>query len=374
MRLHGDGFDHYGTSLTNMLDGTYANAGEITLTTAQAGTGTHSLQVTGTNGLSSFAGLRKVLPSSKDKLGVQIRVYMPSLPTQPYASCIAGFMTSSPQTAQVATFFDSNGCLRFVRGRSFGGDGAGSAEGTLIAQTDPILVASAWNHIEIQIYIHDTAGWIRVAVNGIHEYQVENLDTKHNADNIVSVAQCRPYLVTGGGQFYMDDYVIYDFTGDSAVDTDWCPVVDENGIPTNYIGDLGGYLIVPNGDTAEDDWLPSTGSDAYAMVDETTPNDSDYISSYTVNDLTELSLTDLPEEITYIRGVDIIGRMSKADAGPAMIKFGMKSVADTLDAAERPVTVEPTFWTDQANIDPDSGARWTRASFNAAWLRLIRSL
>lgn len=373
MRLHGDGFDHYGLDETNMLDGTYAQASQVTLSTFAA-TGTHSLQITGNNGLSTFSGLRKVLPASKDKLGVQMRVYMSSLPTQPYVACIASFNTSSPNTAQVAAFFDANGAIRFVRGRTWGGDFASSTDGTLIAQTDPILVASAWNHIEIQIYIHDSAGWVRVAVNGVHKFQATGLDTKHNSDNIVSVAQCRPYLDgSGGGTFYMDDYVIYDFTGTAAVDTDWCPTVDGSGVATGYIGDLQGIYRKPTADTSEDDWVPSTGSDAYAMVDEATPNDADYITSANAGDLTELSLEDLPEEITYIRGIDIVGRMSKADAGACMIKYGMKSVAATDDADERPLTVEPTYWIDQMNVDPDSSARWTRASFNAAWLRLTRS-
>lgn len=172
----------------------------------------------------------------------------------------------------------------------------------------------------------------------------------------------------------MDDLYLYDFVGDSAVDTDFVPATDGSGKATGYIGELQVMYLPPNADTAEDDWVPSTGTDAYAMVDEVNPNDADYISSATANDLTEFALTDLPEEITYVRGLQLIGRMSKSDAGAAMIKFGMKSDASTDDADERPITVEPTYWWDFMNVDPDTGTRWTRASLNAAWLRLTRSV
>jgi hypothetical protein len=283
-------------------------------------------------------------------------------------------MASNPASnSQIAAFVDANGAVRFVRSPGNTGTDGNSVPGTLIATTDPILTANAWNHLEIQVYIHDTLGWVRVAVNGVHKYQATGLDTKHNSENIVSVSQQKSYL-NSGTSFYMDDYYIYDFTGSSGTDTDFCPSVDGSGIGTNYIGDLQVMLLMPNGDTSEDDFLKSTGTSASALIDEVDPDDTDYIYSTTVGDLTEVDLEDLPTEITYIRGVQMLGRMSKADAGAAFTKFGMKSVAATSDAAERPLTVEPTYWWDFQNTDPNSGARWTRTSLNAAKFRLTRSV
>lgn len=372
--LFADGFDHYGTDETNMLDGTYANASNVTLSTTFVATGTHSLRIDASGTATHSTGLRKVLPTAKTKMGAIARFYFPDFPSANDECCIFDFLTSSTTRSQISVIVTANGTIRFYRGVPGGPSDSGPSGGTLLAETDPILVTSAWNHVEVQVNIDDTVGWIRVAVNGVHKYALTGADTKHDTSNIVSVRICRYEVGTQLGDFYVDDFQLYDFVGDSAVDTDWVPTTDGSGIATNYIGELQCMYLPPDGDTAEDDWVPSTGSDAYAMVDEATPNDADYIYATAADDLTEMTLTDLPPEITYIRGLMLIGRMSKSDAGTAMTKFGMKSDASTEDAPERPITVEPTYWWDFINVDPDSGSRWTRASLNAAWIRLIRSV
>lgn len=355
-RLHGDGFDHYGDDESNMLDGEYAEVAG-TLSTSIVATGTHSLYCGGLSTIGSFSGTRKVLPSSKDKMGAMGRFYFPQLPANLYSSAIFCFHPSSPNFSQVVVFCDANGALRFVRGETTHTNAEGSLNGgVLIAQSDPIINAASWNHIEVQVYIHDTDGWVRVAVNGVHEFEATGLDTKHNSDNIVSVSQYRPASSPGNGDFYLDDYALYDFNGSSATDTDWCPTTDGTGKATGYIGDLQAALIIPNADTSEADWAKSTGVSGYPLVGKATPNDATYIYSTAAGDLSEFALSDLPAEITYIRGLDIIGRLSKADGGAAMTKFGMKSVASRIDAAERPVTVEATYWRDQSNVDPNTGA------------------
>lgn len=373
-RLFGDGFDHYGTDETNMTDGVYAQVyGQ--LSTTVAATGTHSFLCDTATGLLTHEGLRKVLPASKDKMGAMAHFYFGSLPSQPYEAAIFSFLTSDPQRAQLEAFLDPNGAIRFVRGAQTYGLTGSSTSGTLIATTDPIIVTSAWNHIEVQVYIHDTLGWIRVAVNGVHRYAGTGLDTKYDSTNIVSCSQHRSYLSnSAGGNFYIDDLIYYDFVGTSSTDTDFCPAVDGSGVATNYIGELQGMWNYPNGNTAEDDWSKSTGSSAYPLVGKTTPNDATYIYSTAAGDLTELDLTDLPAEITYIRGVDYWGRMAKSDSGAAMTKFGAKSSASATDATERPITVEPTYWWDQINLDPATAARWTRTGFNASKYRITRSV
>ena len=331
----------------------------------------------GKSGLNDMDGLRKVLPAAKDKVGAAARFYFPGLPAKSALAHIFSFCSVEPGFSQVSFIVDANGAIRVVRGRktfqNFGDDDVASGtRGQLIATSDPIITANAWSHIECQAYIHDTLGWVRIAVDGVHRFAATGLDTKYDTTQVVSVAQHNTYI--DNSDWYFRDYYVYDFTGTAATDTDWCCAVDGSGIATNYIGELDARYLPPDADTAEDDWTPSTGSDAYAMVNETTPNDASYIYSTAAGDLTELGLTDLPAEVTYIRGVDIWPRMSKSDGGVAMFKTGMKSVASTSDAAERPMTVAPTYWVDQINVDPNSAARWTRSSLNAAKLRLTRTV
>lgn len=373
-RLWGDGFDHYGTDEDNMLDGAYATY-VGSLSTDHVATGTHSFYVSSQCNSGAFDGLRKVLPSSKTKMGASGRFYFPSLPRANDAAMIFGFHSSNANQLQIAICVDANGAFRVYRGGII--NIASGNVGTLIATSDPLIVASAFNHIEVQVNISDTVGWVRIAVNGVHRWETTGLDTQFDGTGIVSVSNFIHPNATGGSAgnspFYFDDYTLYDFTGTAATDTDWCPTVDGAGIGTNYIGELQGMLCLATADTAEADWAKSTGSTGFDLIGKATPNDATYISSGTATDLSEFTLTDLPADITYIRGLDFHSRISKSDAGSAMYKVGMKSVAATSDATEIPMTVEPTYWFAQINVDPNASARWTRAAFNAAWLRQLRS-
>lgn len=376
MLLWGDGFEGYGDDETNLLDGVYANiSGNIASDLFT--TGAKSWKFSSIGGLSSFDGLRKVLPGSRDKLGAGARLYFPNLPTENYKAGIFEFLPStSTARSQISFTLGLNGEIHIIKNaQTYGGEFTDGG-GVVIAETDPIIVASAFNHVEVQSYIHDTDGWVRVAVNGIHRYEETGLDTKGSGSSSVvsSVAQSRALLTDANTVWYMDDYYIYDFEGDPAVYTDWCPTTDGvTGVATNYMGEWDLYPLVMNGDTAEADFVPSSGLIGFDMVDELTPNDADYLSSNTAGDLTEFAMSDLPVDYTVIRALMLMGRLSKSDSGPAMTRYGMRSVAAVTDAPERPITVEPTYWWDFINKSPLTNARWTRAELNAAFARLTRS-
>jgi hypothetical protein len=376
MRLWEDGFDHYGTA-AKMLDGPYASSdGSIDAVTFASGT--NSFYVNSVDGaiIGSIGGLRKVLPTSVTKIGVAARFYFAGLPSVNYDACIFDFCSAAPDFSQVKSIVDANGAIRFVRGgrSSSTADYSPGSNGTLIATTDPILVANAWNHVEIQINIHATAGWIRVAVNGVHKYQGTNLNTLYDATGIVSVMQHRPNLANNSSKFYIDDMYFYDFTGNPAVDTDFCPTVDGAGLGTSYIGDLQVLPLYANADTATADWLKSSGTVGYSLINEHSPDDTGYVYATTAGNVSEFDIDDLPTLITYIRGLGIHARLSKSDAGAAQTQVGMKSAAATTDATARPVTTQPTYWRDTVDLDPNTAARWTRTSLNAGKLRLKRSI
>lgn len=369
-----DGFEHYGLDETNLLDGPYGTASAVTLNETYASNGARSIRLDSSGVSSNSGGLRKVLPTAKTKMGAIGRFYFPDFPVDNNECVLFDFLTSYVARAQVTVICDANGRLSFYRGARTEPNDAGMGQETLLGTTDPILTTAAWNHIEVQVNIDDTVGWIRVAVNGVHRYELTNIDTAYNTEGIISVRTCRYEVGNQSGDFYLDDLQLYDFVGDSAVDTDWVPTTNGAGVATNYIGELQCVYLPPNGDTIVADWTPSTGTDDYAMVDELDPNDLDYLYAVAAADLTELDLTDLPPEITYIRGLQLLGRLSKTDSGAAMVTFGMNSNGVVEDAPERPVTVEPTYWWDFMNTDPDSGARWTRTSLNAAKFRINRTV
>lgn len=375
MLLWADGFEHYGTSTAKMLDGAYANS-TTTLDTTLSQNGTTSYKIdSGEGTFNNYdSGLRKVLPASVTKMGVGMHVYVPILPSYNYGTSFCDFISATgSRNSQVSCSIDNTGAIRFVRGSVYNPNN--TVTGTLIATSTPIVTAAAWNHIEIQVSIHATLGWVRVAVNGIHKFEATGLNTLADAGQIASIY----HHATGDAgspirTFNIDNIIYYDFNGTAAVETDFCPTVDGAGKATNYIGELQCTYLPPNGNTAQDTWAKSTGTSAFAVISETTPNDADYIFASTLSDLTEVALADLPTQITYVRGVMVLGRMAKSDAGAAQTQFGLKSAAAITDATSRPITTVPTYWWDFINVDPNTSVRWTRASLNAALLRLKRSL
>lgn len=179
-----DGFDHYGVTEANMIDGVYAAVGEGNLTTSFVATGTHAMFIAGGN--TSGNALRKVLPAAVDKIGVCARYYFDGLPPSAGGGSIINFCGNSATTPHLTAVVDSVGAIRFLRGRNY--FTLNGENGTLIAQTDPVLVASAWNFVEIQAYIHDTDGWVRVAVNGVHRYEATGLDTRTHSTDITGIS------------------------------------------------------------------------------------------------------------------------------------------------------------------------------------------
>lgn len=53
---------------------------------------------------------------------------------------------------------------------------------------------------------------------------------------------------------------------------------------------LTGTIARPGSDTSNSGWTPSTGSDLYAMLDEVSPNDADYISAASAGSVCRLGL------------------------------------------------------------------------------------
>src|SRR5690348_16066778 len=169
-RLWEDGFDHYGSTTGYMLDNSYANAGSaVSLSTAHPATGSHGVLISGTNNQNNNNGLRFVFPTAETKVGAAARFWFDSLPSGNTGGTIFDFISGNLIHPQVSCVVDSVGALRFIRGRNY--FTLSGENGTLIAQSDPIISAGANNHIEVQIYCHATAGWVRAAVNGVHRFE-----------------------------------------------------------------------------------------------------------------------------------------------------------------------------------------------------------
>ena len=93
---------------------------------------------------------------------------------------------------------------------------------------------------------------------------------------------------------------------------------DETGAANNdFLGPLLFEDLVPTGDTADEDWTPSSGSDSFAMLDDAIPggpNDTDFLHSNNPGDVTLLDYGALTVDAAAIRAVQTVTRL-RDDSG-----------------------------------------------------------
>jgi dipeptidyl aminopeptidase/acylaminoacyl peptidase len=227
------------------------------------------------------------------------------------------------------------------------------ANGTLLGISPPDTIkVNTWHYMEFEIVIHNTAGSIRVWVDGFPAIDVTNIDTRMFDDT------------DGQNVAYLG----------LRTDHSWQGVQ----IDDLYIK-LGGRLgerrietIVPNADTATKMWTPNAGTDNFSRVNESLVDMTTYVSSNQVNatDLYELqNMAATPVSIDFVqisayankedaatRGLALI-----ADLGGQQIISPTKSISTSVNRIEHGMPTKPGggVWT-KADVDAlRAGARIT---------------
>jgi hypothetical protein len=359
MILFADNFREY-ASVTQLLDGMYVQAGptvgspSISLVTDPdpLSEGYQVIRLPKPGGGSSSSvwdRLRCVLPQAAGTVGASFRLFIDGMPSVTAKGWRITFSDSSNVT-QVSARIETTGAIKFYNN-----------DATLIAQTTvPVLVARAWNHVEIKISISDASGTIGLYVNGVSKLSATGLDTKGSASES-TVSQIEHLVAmsdtTAGGYTYLKDLVYWDTSGSSNND---------------FLGDVSVVTLRPTADSSLT-WTPSTGSTGWNLIDELPASDADYISTATTG-ANVFDLEDLPPEYVGVKALVSIIRMNKNDGGTAKVQVGLLSGGDEDTGADRPVTSAPTFWYDISEQNPDTASAWTPTAVNAAQLRINRTL
>lgn len=341
-----DGFDQYGADESLMLDGLYAQVG-MSLSTTQVRTGTRSLSGGGT--------FRWVLPASRTTVGQGMAVYLNVLPNVSDRVVLFQGRDGNNNDHLTVTVMTTGG-LRIRRG------GTG---GTLLHETEPVLTAAAWHHVEIKCVFDDTNGEVEIRVNGVTVAAIDTVDTLNTAD-----AACHQLVVgeaaSTDSTLWVDDFFVWD---------------DQGSRNNDFLGDHRVRLLLPSGDTAQADWeVVGPGSPAgpgYEAINDSVPDDdTSYIEADAINEISEFEFEDLPETVSTIAALMVVGRMRKTDAGDCNVQMGFVTGGSPVGEAmgsDRPITETYTYWADVIEDDPSAAAPWTRDAVNAARLKFERT-
>lgn len=173
---------------------------------------------------------------------------------------------------------------------------------TLVAtgfgSTSKAIPASTWIHVALRVYFDASAGTVDMWFD---ETNVLSLTAK----NTGSAPQSVTFTTSTGNTFQICDLVIQ--ASDTSGDTP--------------LGDRAVSWLPPTSDGADTDWTPLTGTDHFAMVDESPPDgDTSYNSSSTATDKDSYGMTDLAASVASVDAVVWKGSFEKTDAGTRAVK------------------------------------------------------
>lgn len=259
------------------------------------------------------------------------------------AAGIIGFFSDAGVTSHVRICITADGAVRVRRG-----DGAGTILGT---SSTGVVPFNTWFYIAAKVRLHDSTGTVDIEINGSNVLSLTGLDTKNGGTK--TVFDTAGWGAPGGGLSprRRDLYVC-----------------NEAGTKNNdFLGDVRVTASFPTGDTTPEQWTPSTGSDSFAVVDEASPNTTDYLESSTVGHITRMTLADLPDTTHEVLGVVVKSYAAKSDAGAVReFRNGMFSDATTEVGATNVLGTGFTTFLDVFELDPDGDVDWTPTSYNAS--------
>ena len=292
--------------------------------------------------------MRFVLPSAQNVVGIGGRFWFSSFEAV-NAHKIMTFKNSAAAN-HIVIVADINGYIRVLRDATEIG-----------ASASPSVVPGAWQHIEAKALISDTVGTVEVRVEGVVAVNITGADTRNGGvdANVYSVGtsyDSNPSSVP----FYIKDWILWNGSGTQNND---------------FLGSISVYELLTSSDVTFP-WAASTGTTGWNLLDESPPNDdTDYI--YAVDPApaaSKFGLTNLPADVTTVKGLYAVVRSKKTDGGDGSLQVGMVSGASTGLGSDRPITTAYTYWTDMFEVDPATAAAWLPSAVDAAQIQLDRTV
>lgn len=358
--LWADNFNVYGTDETLLLNGIYAEAGGfVTLVVDPDPTSTaYVIKMTSSADASlPYRGtvLRKVFPSGgEDTVGTAFRIWMDNLP--PTDTNYVNFIfTDIANVEQVTVRILTTGDISAYRGTP--------ETGILLGTTSvPCVIANAYTHLEMKVTISDTVGVVEVRANGSTVLNLTNQDTKNTANtttNQMLFSHSQNGAAPASQAYHIKDFVIWN---------------DAGSVNNDFMGTVSVVTLVPDADTSLGGWLPSTGSTGWPILDNAPPLDDAAYVAADVPETAVFTLTNLPDDVTSVRGLVTMFRGRKVDGGDGNIQISMVSAAAEDAGTDHAITTAYTYWSDVNEIDPNTSAPWTPVSLNAASIKMARTV
>lgn len=338
LRWH-DGFDTYDTSISPTTEGSvgenYLFSDATHFSIDQSGGRFGGGCVTFNTGSVAARFLRKELSGIGANLTVGFAVNLANPATLGTGTFLVGANLGTSST-QWSLIINPDGSLQAYRGNKTTSLGVSAAG---------VLVAATWAYVQVSVFTNDTTGTFVVDVdNTANVLNLSGIDTKG-----LSVPESNQIvfgMVTSGTKTtcsFDDMYIRDDLT---------------------RLGPCRVETISSVADTADKDFVASTGSDNFAMVDDLSIT-TDYVSSAVNGDMDLYEFGNLSNQPDDIYAVKAVSLAKSTEAGTRLMRNRVKSGASFGNGQAHKPTSTFRRQEDVFETDPDTAAAWTTTGVNA---------
>ena len=332
-----DGFERYsGTGIMSQYYSQVTAQGSVGITTGRYDgqcltLGSQYVTQPGTT------GLIRTLTSTVTSISVGVAIYL--------TRTING--TNNP----VVTLMNGSTTIAYV-GLSDTNLIVGNNGGTVSVNLPKVFNTTQWNYIEIEAVTSLTSGIFNFYWNGELLYALSGSPVK-SSTNIIAIDSVRlspPYGSGFGPALQYDDFYITN--------------------TSTRLGELHIAGLKPSADTAQKQWVPSTGTTNYNLVNDLLKtSDTTYVQTVNAGDKDYYDIQDI-SSVTSISGsvlaVGVYGVGNKSTFGPASAQLAVKS-----NTTESFGTAQVLYETTNIIIpsitmetDPATSSAWTTAGVN----------
>ena len=349
-----ESFDLYGTSIAALLLRGYTTPGTTVTTVNNTGGRTGPGFFQSNSSSSSNRGITRVLDTPLNTVGSGVAMATMDAGSDTYRNHGLAFGVGGNGFAyKVSTGADLS--LKVYNGT------------TLLGSSAPnVITIGPYFWVEMKIINNidggggaANTGSIEVRCNGDVVLVINGVNI---TSAISSVSLGNQQSNSGGGSTYTmrwDDWVIWDTNGT---------------VNNDFLGDRRCFTSMPDADTAFADWSLSTGVDGYALIDELSPSDADYIQADNPGDISEFEKAPIGIDTNDIAAVVVIGRALKTDAGASSFRLGVHSGAFVENSEEFLPSTSAAYFSAVFERDPNGDIQWNQTSVDAATIRVTREV
>jgi len=269
------------------------------------------------------------------------------------------YRSSLSATYDLVSVHDVNG-VQHITLSTTGGTGVitvsrGSNSGTALGTCAVALSAGVTVFIEIEVFIDDAAGIVRVWIDDVLAFDFTG-DTRNAG------------LASWGVLTYLNNGVNH--SGCDVRYSDWY-VCDDAGLPP-WNTRLSDISVIPHWPTAAGNSAQWTrgGTDSgqnWSQMDEGTPNgDTDFVTAVVAGKQDLYKFQALKQPGHLIVAVQSVMHARKVDAGTAYVGCSFRhGPVDYPPASGEPLGLDYRYVRQMFTTNPGTGSGWTEAAFNA---------